>query len=527
VAALNLADLFELVADAVPEREALATSERRLTFAQLDERSTRLANHLAAHGVDAGDHVGLQLLNGTEYVEGMLAAFKLRAVPVNVNYRYVENELRYLFDDADLVALVYHHQFGGRVAIAASGLARLKVFVVVEDGTGDAPVEGSVEYEAALAAASPERAPIERSADDHYIAYTGGTTGLPKGVVWRQEDIFFAAMGGGDPLQMGNFIKEPAEIVERLPENGMIALPTPPFMHVSAHWGVFSTLFGGGKTVVPPGGRFEPDAILRLIGEEKVNLMVIVGDAMARPLMDAIDAADPPYELSSLFVLGSGGAILSPSSKDRLKSLLPNVIVVDGFGSSETGVMGTNSGGAGARFTVNEQTQVLDDEGHPVAPGSGVVGRLARRGHLPIGYYNDPAKTATTFLEVDGVRWVIAGDMATVEDDGTVVLLGRGSVSINTGGEKVYPEEVEAAVKGHPAVVDAVVVGVPDDRWGERVVAVVKASAPLSLEDIQAVCRDQLAGYKVPKELKLVDEVVRSPAGKADYRWAKSVASEG
>jgi 3-oxocholest-4-en-26-oate---CoA ligase len=186
-----------------------------------------------------------------------------------------------------------------------------------------------------------------------------------------------------------------------------------------------------------PGGRFEPYAILRLIGEEKVNLMVIVGDAMARPLMDAIDAADPPYELSSLFVLGSGGAILSPSSKDRLKSLLPNVIVVDGFGSSETGVMGTNSGGAGARFTVNEQTQVLDDEGHPVAPGSGVVGRLARRGHLPIGYYNDPAKTATTFLEVDGVRWVIAGDMATVEDDGTVVLLGRGSVSINTGGEKV------------------------------------------------------------------------------------------
>jgi acyl-CoA synthetase (AMP-forming)/AMP-acid ligase II len=529
VPALNLADLFELVAAAAPDRPAMVTSERRLTFAELDARANRLAHHLADAGVAPGDHVGLQLLNGTEYIEGMLAAFKVRAVPINVNYRYVEKELHYLFDDADLVALVYHRQFGPRVATAADGLGRLGHFVVVEDGSGEEPVSGSVPYEDALAAAPAERPPGERSGDDHYIAYTGGTTGMPKGVVWRQEDIFFAAMGGGDPFQLGNVITRPEEIAERLPEAGMVSLPTPPFMHVSAHWGAFQTLFGGGKLVLPPGGRFEPDAIWGLVGTEKVNVLVIVGDAMARPLLDALSAAADagrPFDTSSLFVVGSGGAILSASSKERLAEVLPGVMVVDGFGSSETGVVGTNTG-AGARFTVNEQTQVLDDAGRPVAPGSGAVGRLARRGHVPLGYYKDEAKTAATFVVVDGVRWVLPGDMATVDADGTVVLLGRGSVSINTGGEKVYPEEVEGVLKSHPDVLDAVVVGVPDDRWGERVVAVIttRPGADPSLEDIQAHSRQHLAGYKVPRELCRVDEMVRSPAGKADYRWARETAA--
>ncbi len=453
----------------------------------------------------------------------MFAAFKLRAVPVNVNYRYVEGELRHLFEDADLVALVYHRQFGPRVAAVSGDLPLLRHLLVVDDASGERPAPGSVEYEEALAKASTDRPAVTRSGDDRYIAYTGGTTGLPKGVVWRHEDIFFGAMGGGDPIQTGNPISRPEEIVERLPETGMVSLPTPPFMHVSAHWGAFHTLFAGGKIVIPPEGRFDPDAIWRLVADERVNIMVVVGDAMARPLMDAFEAE--PGDVSSLIVIGSGGAILSASSKQRLAGLLPNVMVVDGFGSSETGVMGSSTG-EGPRFTVNDQTAVIDEAGRPVVPGSGTVGRLARRGHVPLGYYKDEAKTAATFLELDGVRWVLPGDMATVADDGTVVLLGRGSVCINTGGEKVYPEEVEAVLKAHPGVEDAVVVGVPDERWGERVVAVVtlRPGTALELADLQAFAREHLAGYKVPRDLCLVDEMVRSPAGKADYRWAKETA---
>jgi acyl-CoA synthetase (AMP-forming)/AMP-acid ligase II len=526
----NLSHLFELVADALPDRTALVVGDVRMTYADLDARANRFANALVDAGIGRGDHVGLQLLNGPEYLEGMLAAFKLGAVPVNVNYRYVENELRYLFDDADLVALVYHRQFGQRVAVAASGLDQLRHFVVVEDGSGEAPVEGSVGYEDALAAASAERPAAARSSDDHYIAYTGGTTGMPKGVVWRHEDIFFAAMGGGDPLQMGNFITSPEELAERLPEVGAVSLMTPPLIHVSAQWGVFSQLYSGGTVVIPPEGRFEPDVIWRLVGDEKVNIITIVGDAMARPLLDAhaaAAAAGTPYDTSAMFVLGSGGAILSPATKQQIASQLPNVIVVDGYGSSETGVVGAKAGGTeGPRFAVNDSTAVLDDDGRPIAPGSGAVGRMAKRGRVPIGYYNDEAKTASTFLTIDGVRWVLPGDMATVEADGTVVVLGRGSVSINTGGEKVYPEEVESVLKAHPEVEDAVVVGVPDDRWGERVVAVAQARGAVTpaLGDLQEFCRTQLAGYKVPRELVMVDEIVRSPAGKPDYRWAKDTA---
>jgi 3-oxocholest-4-en-26-oate---CoA ligase len=534
VPGFNLADLFELVVDAVPEREALVAGSRRLTYADLDARANRLAHHLAVHGIGPGEHVGLQLLNGTEYVEAMLAAFKLRAVPINVNYRYVEGELRYLFEDADLVALLHSRQFGTRVAAAAEGLTGLRHLMAIDDGSGE-PAGDAVDYEEALAGSGEERPPShDRSGDDVYVAYTGGTTGMPKGVVWRHEDIFFAAMGGGDPLQTGVPIDRPAQLVERIPDPGATMLMIPPFMHVSAQWGSFHVLFGGGRVVLAPPARFDPEAVWRLVEAEGVNIMTIVGDAMARPLTDALAAsasAGAPVDASSLFVIGSGGAILSPSTKDRIAELLPHVIVVDGFGSSETGVVGSRSSTAGRpaegpRFTVNEQTTVLDDEDRPVAPGSGVVGRLARRGHVPLGYYKDEAKTASTFVTLDGVRWVLPGDMATVDDDGTVVLLGRGSVSINTGGEKVYPEEVEASLKAHPDVMDAVVVGLPDERWGERVVAVVqpRSGAAPTLADVQAHCRGRLAGYKVPRDVCLVEEVVRSPSGKADYRWAKETA---
>ncbi|HEX6476225.1 MAG TPA: acyl-CoA synthetase [Acidimicrobiales bacterium] len=529
----NLCDLFELVADAIPEHQAMVAGGRRLTYRELDDRANRLAHHLASSGVRAGDHVGLQLLNGTEYVEAMLGAFKIRAVPININYRYVDAELAHLFDDADLVGVVLHRQFSPRVAAVAGNLPQLHTFLVVEDGTEAAPPQGAVGYEDALGRASPDRDFAPRSGDDIYCAYTGGTTGMPKGVLWRHEDIFFAAMGGGDPLQAGNFISRPEELVDRLLDPGMVTLATPPLMHVSAHWLAFTSLFSGGRLVVTPQGRFDPETVWDLIDQEKVNVLVIVGDAMARPLADAFQEAT--HDTSTLIVIGSGGAILSPSTKQALSALVPNALIVDGFGASETGTVGSRSSLPGStagdelpRFTLNEQTTVLDDQLRPVVPGSDATGRLARRGHIPLGYYKDEAKTASTFVEVEGVRWVLPGDMAKVEEDGTVVLLGRGSGSINTGGEKVYPEEVEAILKGHPAIFDTVVVGVPDERWGERVVAVVepRGDEHPTLDDIQAWGRTRMAGYKVPRQLAVVDKILRSPSGKADYRWARERACE-
>jgi acyl-CoA synthetase (AMP-forming)/AMP-acid ligase II len=536
VSGFNLADLFERVADAVPDREVIVSPARRLTFAQLDERSNRLANAFAAAGIGAGDHIGLQLLNGSEYLEGMLAAFKLSAVPVNVNFRYVENELRHLYDDADLVAVVHHRRFSPRVAAAADSAPKVKHLFVVDDDSGEDIAGGAVDYEHALRDAPADRPDgSRRTGDDRYIAYTGGTTGLPKGVVWRQEDIFFAAMGGGDVFQSGNFINTPAEITERIPEVGGTILTTPPLMHVSAQWGVFHSLFAGGRVVFPPPGAFDADAIWKLVADEGVNILTIVGDAMARPLADAYAKATQsgaPYDASSLIVIGSGGATLSTTAKARLAELLPNLMIVDGFGSSETGVVGNKLHASGdtstsPRFTVNAQTNVLDDDGKPVEPGSGKVGRLARKGHVPLGYYKDEKKTATTFLEIDGERWVLPGDNATVDEDGTVVLLGRGSTSINTGGEKVYPEEVETALMTSDDVADAVVVGLPDERWGERVVAVVKPApgASPTLQSLQEHARASLAGYKLPRALVLVDTLERTPAGKPDYKWAKEKAA--
>jgi len=535
MSSFNLADLFEIVVDVAGDREAVVTPDRRLTYAQLDERANRFANYLRAAGIGVGAHIGLQLLNGNEYLEAMIGCFKARAVPINVNYRYVERELAQLFDDADLVALVYHRQFGPRVASVAGTVAGLEHFVLVGDDSGKAPVSGSIDYEDALAAAPSHRPAVgERTADDVYIAYTGGTTGMPKGVMWRHEDVFFAAIGGGAPMEPERAITRPEEIAERVLEVGIVALQTPPLMHVSAQWGALTALFGGGKVVLTAAGRFDADAIWRAVEDEKVNSITIVGDAMACPLADALATsavAGTPYDTSSLFVIGSGGAILSPATKARLTELLPNAVIVDGFGSSETGIVGAGMSAPGAnlggsRFLVDQDTAVLGDDGLPVAPGSGVVGRLARRGHLPLGYYKDEAKTASSFIMIDGVRWGLPGDMATVDADGTVVVLGRGAISINTGGEKVYPEEVEAVLKGHHDVDDAVVVGAPDEQWGERVVAIVRprTGATPRLEDLQAFCHEELAGYKVPRELLLVGEIVRSPSGKPDYRWAREVA---
>jgi 3-oxocholest-4-en-26-oate---CoA ligase len=516
----NFADVWEAVAARVPEREAVVFRDRRVTYGDLERRANKLAHWFREQGVGPGSHVGLYLSNGPEYLEAMLAAFKLRAVPINVNYRYVEDELRYLFDDADLVGVVHDAEFAPRIDAIRGDLPDVGWYLPIGEP-----------YEAALAGRSGARDFGPRSGDDAYVIYTGGTTGMPKGVVWRQEDAFFSCIGGGDPMRMLGAVEDPAEILDRIIDGTFVYFPVAPLMHAAGQWTAFSWLFAGGKVVLLPGS-LDPAYVWETVEREKVNLLTVVGDPVARPLIDQWEKAGG-YDASSLFSIGSGGAPLSIELRDRLIEMLPAVTIADGFGSSETGAQGSfrtsGSTGAGAtRFVpMDTETAVLDEATlEPVEPGSGVIGRVARTGHIPQGYYNDPDKTASTFVDVGDRRWVLTGDMATVEDDGAIRLLGRGSVCINTGGEKVFPEEVEGALKSHPDVYDVVVVGVPDERWGQRVTAVVepREGPTPTLDALAEHCRGRLAGYKVPRALVVVDEVVRSPAGKADYRWAREVA---
>lgn len=522
----NLADLFESVVDAVPEREALVCGDRRLTYKELDERATRLAHHLTSVGVQQGDHIGLYLYNGTEYVEAMIACFKIRAVPVNVNYRYVERELQYLLDDADLTGLIHQREFCPRIAAVKDGLPLLQKFVMVEDASGgDCSGIGSIEYESALAGASDARDFAPRSGMDLFILYTGGTTGMPKGVVWRHEDLFFTAMGGGNPL--GEPVEKPEEVAPNAREKDPVTqFPIPPLIHGAAQLGVFICFNWGGKIVLAP--RFDPAASWDLVEKEKVNTITLVGDAIARPLAETLSATKEHRDVSSLVYISSAGAVLSDSVKDQLKELLPNTIVAESFGSSETGFQGMESGAGRMRFVMNERTTVLNDDLKPVEAGSGDIGRVALKGRIPMGYYKDEEKSAQTFVEADGERWVLLGDMATVEADGSITVFGRGTVCINSGGEKLFPEEIENAVKSHPDVYDVVVVGVPDERWGEKVAAVVQArpGATPTLDSIQEHCRALIAGYKVPRALRIVERIERQPSGKPDYPWAKKVAAE-
>jgi acyl-CoA synthetase (AMP-forming)/AMP-acid ligase II len=372
-----------------------------------------------------------------------------------------------------------------------------------------------------------------RSGDDTYLMYTGGTTGRPKGVVWRQEDAFFACIGGGDPMRLVGPVDEPAQMVERMVD-AFCYFPIAPMMHAAAQWTTFSWLFAGGTTVLLPGG-LDPEEVWDLVDRHAVNVLTVVGDAVGRPLVEAWEANPGRWTGASLFALANGGAPMSPSLKARLGELFEGRSITDGFGSSESGVQGAQRLQAGedpsglARFAPNPGTMVFDDDLRPVEPGSGVIGKVANTGRLPQGYLNDPEKTAATFVEVDGQRYCFTGDLATVEADGTIQLLGRGSQCINTGGEKVFPEEVEAAIVDMPTVRDVLVVGVPDERWGSAVTAVVSATDPArppTLEEVREHLRGSLAGYKLPKHLLVVPEVERSPAGKADYRWAKAVAEQ-
>lgn len=534
--ALNIADLAEHAIDAVPDRVALISGGDQLTYGQLEEKANRFAHYLIDQGVKKDDKVGLYCRNRIEIVIAMLGIVKAGAILVNVNFRYVEGELKYLFENSDMVALVHERRYSDRVANVLPETPDIKTILVVEDGSDDDYERfGGVEFYSALEKSSPERDFGPRSEDDIYLLYTGGTTGFPKGVMWRHEDIYRVLFGGTD-FATGEPIEDEYGLAKQAAANPpMVRYPIPPMIHGATQSATWMALFAGGTVLLTP--EFNPDEVWQAIHDHKVNLLFFTGDAMARPLLDSLLAAKDAgkeYDLSSLFLLASTAALFSTSLKEKFLELLPNRVITDSIGSSETGFGGTSivakgqSHTGGPRVTIDKNTVVLDDDGNEVKPGSGVRGVIAKRGHIPLGYYKDEKKTAETFKTINGVRYAIPGDYAEVEADGSVTMLGRGSVSINSGGGKIYPEEVEAALKGHPDVFDALVVGVPDPRFGQHVAAVVhpREGTRPTLAELDAHVRTEIAGYKVPRSLWLVDEIKRSPAGKPDYRWAKDVTEE-
>jgi fatty-acyl-CoA synthase len=535
----NLADLFEVVADTVPDRLALVAGTTRLTYRELDQRANRFAHYLGEQGVGVGAHIGILAHNCAEWAEAMIGSYKARTVPVNLNYRYVAAELTYVIDNADLELLVFERDLAPLVAESiGEGAQGSKLRLMqVEDGSpgSRSALDGYdvADYEAALASVSPDRSVDPRSPDDVYVLYTGGTTGMPKGVIWRQEDIFFAAMGGGgwgaDPIETAD---ELADRINTDEASRLVMLVVAPLMHGNAQWVMWSAFMMGATAVLYTDHRYDPDSLWRLIGDEGVVSLGLVGDAMARPLAEALASAPPDhYNTSSLAVIGSGGAMLSPAVKQELNEQLPNVLIMDRFGSSESGAQGAvETDATGPRFKMSADTSVLDDELQPLVPGDGRIGRLARTGRIPVGYYKDKAKSDATFpVDSHGVRWSIPGDLASVEPDGTITIHGRGSASINSGGEKIFPEEVEAAVKSHPDVFGAIVVGLPDERFGERVAVVIaprKGGDAPALDDIKEHCRSLIAGYKIPRQMMIVEEVPLTAAGKPDTAGAKALFAD-
>ncbi len=523
--ARNFADLFEHAVDVFGDRIALVSGGRQVTYQEFEERANRLAHYLSGLGVRPGDHIGMYAHNSIEAAETIIAACKIRAVAVNINYRYTENELQYMFADADLVALVCDRQYAP-LAAAAAAARGLRGTVMIEDGSG-ADACGATEYGAALAGGSPERDFPPRSADDVYIIYTGGTTGYPKGVMWRHEDLWRTLAGGIDFLTGVALADEWEQSRKGLESGGLVRLTAAPLIHGAAQVAMLAALFSGDTVVLPP--RFDAHEVWRAIERYKVNLILIIGDAMGRPLIEAYHEGG--YDASSMFAVSSSGALFSPVVKDAFAAALPNLVISDAIGSTETGFAGIGVVTAGAEqrggptVAPGPEVIVLDEQGRAAPPGQ--VGRLARGGHVPLGYYKDPDRTATMLAEVDGKRYAVPGDLARLEADGTVTLLGRGSTCVNTGGEKVFPEEVEGALKSCPDVFDALVIGIPDDLLGQRVAALVqlREGRAADLPAIEAQVRGLIAGYKVPRSIWLVGAIGRGPAGKPDYHWANRHAA--
>lgn len=531
---LCIADVHEAIAAAIPDREAVVFRDRRFSYAQWNERTRRLGNHLAGLGLgchrergalpgwkSGQDHLALYLYNGNEYLEGMLGAYKARVAPFNVNYRYVDDELIYLLNNARARAVLYHAEFAPRLAAIRDRVPTLTHFIQVADDSGEPLLPGAVDFEAALASASTEPVAVTASPDDLYILYTGGTTGMPKGVLWRQSDILFAALGGGAHSGLDS-------MVEAAGQGGMRFLPAAPFMHGAGHWIALTALHGGHTCVIQDDvKRLDPADIWRVCERERVNFLQIVGDAFGRPLLDEL--ARGSYDLPALGILLSGGAPLNAALKAQFLKHLPQLNVIDGLGSSETGGQGSHvstkdTGAATGRFTPGPDNVIIDETmSRVLPPGHDGMGWWAKRGRVPLGYLDDEEKSRRTFITIDGERYAVPGDRARHLADGSVELHGRDSVTINSGGEKIFAEEVEHALKQHPAVYDAVVAGRPSERWGSEVVAVVRLRDGMQAGEQALIeaCAEHLARYKLPKAIVFRDEIVRSPSGKADYRWAR------
>ena len=535
----NAADIFEGVVDRVPDREAIVHGSTRLTYKELDARSNKAANALKKLGIKKGSHIGIYAFNCVEWLEIMLGAYKLCAIPININYRYVEEELKYLIDNADMEAIFYHKQFSNKLENIKSHLPLLKDFICIEDDSGeDDVIDKSFNFEDLIANEDESRLDVDRSGDDKYILYTGGTTGMPKGVVWRMEDVLMT-LGGGIDAVTGEKYPTPEAFADKCLQDQTIALALAPFMHGGAQWQSFNSFFSGWKLIINDQVSFDADYVWEVVAKEKVMNLTIMGDAMGRPLCDALPRAiEKGLDLSSLFVLSSTASVFSASIKDTILEYLPNLFLIDAVGSSETGATGVNihtkdgklkDSGGGPKFTKPNFSEILNLDTKEVIPPSDTetIGYLARKGHVPVAYYKDEEKSKKTFIEVGGVRYSIPGDMAKYEEDGQMTLLGRGSVSINSGGEKIFPEEVEMALKAHPNIFDCLVVGVKDDRWGQKVVAVIqrRENDELSLDDLKHVASKYIASYKMPKEIVFSELIERAPSGKPNYQWAQEFAN--
>ncbi len=514
---ITLANMIEVMADSVPERPAIATIDRDYTYAEIDERSTRLANHLVSIGIKPGDHIAVHSPNRIEWVDAFYGALKARAVPININFKYRSDELAYLYDNSDSVAAIVDPEY---VDLMQQARGDKLSHVIVLDET----------YDDLLAAASSERLDNGRSEDDRYVIYTGGTTGAPKGVEWRQVDIMRAALNAaryGAPLESLEQLAAEA----KANENPMTLLACGPMMHGGSQWIMGNGHVAGITVALYLEKNFHPTTILDLAAKAGVTSLTFLGDAMGRPVAEAVLAEPDRWDLSTLMALSNGAAPLSTGVREELRRAFPGRFLLDSYGASESGAAGSrlDEGGddGSARFGVTEDVEVFDDRMHPCPVG--VQGMLARKGTIPLGYYRDEAKTEATFrTDSDGVRWVIPGDHARREEDGSVTVLGRGSVCINTGGEKVHPEEVEGVLLQHPAVFDAAVVGTPHERWGQQVTAVVQRRDDIDVteEDLIAHVHDKLANYKSPKRVFFVDAVPRTPVSKVDYPGVSQLATE-
>ncbi len=538
--ALNIADLFEHAVDAVPDNPAVKVGEEAITFADLEAEANRLAHYLAAQGIAPGDHVGIYAKNSIEHVVAVLAVVKIRAVCINVNYRYVEGELNYLFDNADLVALIHERPYAPLVARCFPQHDTLRTVVVMPDAidaddTSDVSSYDGVLWADALTGQSTERDFGERSPDDLHIIYTGGTTGFPKGVMWRHED-FWRVLGGGIDFYSGEPLEE-MDQSRQAPDPRMVTFPLSPLMHGGAQAGLLMHLFAGHLTILEP--RFDAARTWEIVDREGVQLMFMTGDAMARPLIEEYEraaAAGTPYDGSSLFAIASSAAIFSPPVKQRWMAAFPNAVFTDSVGASETGFQGMGMQDKdhistdGPVVGLGPSSVVISDDGRVLDMSDvGAVGRLGRGGSVPVGYYKDPEKSAKTFWEIDGQRYSVPGDFARIEEGNRVTLLGRGSNCVNTGGEKVYPEEVEMAIKGHPAVYDCLVVGVPDEQFGQAVAAVLELrdGESVDLDGLRDYLREHLSGYKLPRSVVVVDRIPRNATGKAQYPRAKEMVLAG